>query len=48
MSTRRDFRAMTREAAKASPAAVLSGCKLLDRKILDRNVLGGLLLLSAP
>lgn len=38
MSTRRDFRAMTREAAKAGPAAVLSGCKLL----------GGLLLLSAP
>jgi hypothetical protein len=38
MSTRRDFRAMTREAAKASPAAVLSGCKIL----------GGLLLLSAP
>jgi hypothetical protein len=38
MSTRRDFRAMTREAAKAAPAAVLSTCKIL----------GGLLLLSAP
>jgi hypothetical protein len=43
MSTRRDFRAMTREAAKAAPAAVLSSCKILERKIL-----GGLLLLSAP
>jgi hypothetical protein len=39
MSTRRDFRAMTREALKASPAAVLSGC---------RKLVGGLLLLSAP
>ena len=48
MSTRRDFRAMTREAATAGPAAVLSTCKILDRKILDRKILGGLLLLSAP
>jgi hypothetical protein len=38
MSTRRDFRAMTREAAKANPVAVLSICEIL----------GGLLLLSAP
>ncbi len=44
MSTRRDFRAMTREALKAGPAAVLSGCC----KLLEHKTLGGLLLLSAP
>jgi hypothetical protein len=48
MSTRRDFRAMTREALKANPAAVLSCCEILERKILECKILGGLLLLSAP
>jgi hypothetical protein len=43
MSTRRDFRAMTREAAKAEPVAVPSAAALAQYKIL-----GGLLLLSAP
>jgi hypothetical protein len=38
MSTRRDFRAMTREAAKASSGAAPMLCRIL----------GGLLLLSAP
>ena len=47
MSTRRDFRAMTREAAKAEPVAVPSAAAFTQRKILDA-ILGGLLLLSAP
>jgi hypothetical protein len=38
MSTRRDFRAMTRGAAKAAPRAALMHLPLL----------GGLLLLTAP
>ncbi len=38
MSTRRDFRAMTREALQACSGAAL----------MHRQILGGLLLLSAP
>jgi hypothetical protein len=42
MSTRRDFRAMTREAVSAAPDAALM-CSQLHSKLL-----GGLLLLIAP
>ncbi len=42
MSTRRDFRAMTREAGQAAPAAALMHSQL------HSQLLGGLLLLIAP
>jgi hypothetical protein len=42
MSTRRDFRAMTREAVSAAPGAALMHVQLRSQ------LLGGLLLLIAP
>ena len=46
MSTRRDFRAMTREVVSAAPDAALMRSQL--RSKLHSQVLGGLLLLIAP
>jgi len=51
MSTRRDFRAMTRGAEQANPVAAVSGAALALSGIVGAIVgaiLGDLLLLSAP
>jgi hypothetical protein len=46
MSTRRDFRAMTREVVSAAPDAALMRFQLHSQ--LHSKLLGGLLLLIAP
>jgi hypothetical protein len=51
MSTRRDFRAMTRGAEQANPVAAVSGAALALSGIVGAilgAILGDLLLLSAP